>query len=140
MSQELFDAKQFGLDGKALAIVDLDKLLLAMTFVKQQAAPTLYAKLKAEYHFKVVPVESDLYGMAGKKTAVVDHERALRAIAFIKANIEPHLLEVLRAEYEFDLLPIQKEQKPGVSKAMYFIGCKVLKWSIVALVAVKILL
>lgn len=138
-TKQLFNAKQFGLEGKALALVDLEKLLSLMLFLKHQASPEFYRKLKTKHQFAIVPVVTDLHGFRDGKAAIVDYNNALKAMQFIKENVEPTILEVLNTEYQFDFYPVLTERKRTFHQMMFIIGCHVLKWSLGVLIAVKLL-
>ena len=139
-TKQLFNAKQFGLEGKALALVDLDKLLSLMVFLKHQASPEFYKILKTQHQFTIVPVVTELHGLKGGKAAIVDYDNALKAIQYIQENVDPTILSVLKTEYQFDFYPVLIQRKRTFHQIMYIIGCHVLKWSLAALVAVKLFL
>ncbi|MAA93728.1 MAG: hypothetical protein CML22_07315 [Rheinheimera sp.] len=119
-----FNPSQFGLEGRRLAIVELEKITGAMLCIFHHSGEELISIVKSRFGFSIIPVIVDSGEHAGMQMAVLDVECAERAFQYIRENAEPELLEALKAKHEFELMPLamDKHSLAGtVAKCVKFI-------------------
>lgn len=119
-----FNPSQFGLQGRRLAIVELEKITGAMLCIFHHSGEEFISILKSRFGFSIIPVIVDSGEHAGSKMAVVDVECAERAFQYIRENAEPELLEALKAKHEFELKPLAMDKRSlagTVAKCVRFV-------------------
>jgi len=110
-----FDARQFGLQNKRLALVDLEAISDALRCIFSIGSNTLLQGLKSKYAFHIIPVFVTEGKFTGRKMAVVDADKAELAFKYIRDNADPVLLQKLKDEHEFELVPFSLPKPSGAS-------------------------
>lgn len=119
MKHLTFNPRNFGLEGKNLALVELDLIAKALNFIFEHASDEMKTTLKCRYAFNVIPVWLDRPAFAGKRMAVIDEDKAQKAFKYIRENVEPSILKVLKTQYEFELMPFKVEYEQSTSVVMF---------------------
>lgn len=117
-----FNPAQFGLQGKRLAVVELNTLLDALTCICSKGSETLVSTLKSRYQFSMIPVMMDEGQYQGVPLVVVDADGAEKAFQYVRENASPELLAELKENHEFELKPIDNSSTKGfIAKCVRFV-------------------
>lgn len=121
-NHQKFNPAQFGLQGKRLAVVELNKLSDALSCIFSMGGEKLVSTLKSCYMFSMIPVMMDKGHYQGVPLVVVDADRAEKAFKYIRENASPELLAELKGKHEFDLEPIDTSSTKGfIAKCARFV-------------------
>lgn len=112
MKKALLNASIFGLQGKRMALVEIDALCKALNFVFNHASGDMKSVLKAKHNFSVVPILSEESKYAGRRMAVVDADKVEQALAYIRRHADETMLKTLSEHYQFELVPLTRAKFP----------------------------
>lgn len=117
-----FNPAQFGLQGKRLAVVELNTLSDALSCIFSKGSEKLVSTLKSRYMFSMIPVMMDKGHYQGVPLVVVDADRAEKAFKYIREHASPELLAELKGKHEFELEPIgTSSTKEFIAKCARFV-------------------
>lgn len=117
-----FNPAQFGLQGKRLAVVELNTLSDALSCIFSKGSEKLVSTLKSRYMFSMIPVMMDKGHYQGVPLVVVDADRAEKAFKYIREHASPELLAELKGNHEFELKPIVTRTSKGlIPKCIRFV-------------------